>query len=304
MSLSDFALVVDGPIHLPRFTAIGRRFPTPVEFVGGDIFPDHALEGSLAVLADSFALKNHLAVFEVSGEIKIAALVVDPGLLPMRIAGHENGYAGAAQIGRVLAGEIFLNDAVVHDALDRVRAMAGFTGILAGPSEVPFADPEIKLLLLRGGAGILGSGADWAESADAKHRKISKVVAIFVIAVISRTTIRLRRARKVTAWRLVPVSGTSNSLSLQFVTFLFFAGVLGGALNSVAGGGSFIAFPALLFTGVPPIPANATNTIALWTAAAASGGAYRKQTGRAAANNDPPARGKSCRRIESAPFCY
>ena len=59
--------------------------------------------------------------------------------------------------------------------------------------------------------------------------------------------------------------------------FLFFAGVLGGALNSVAGGGSFIAFPALLFTGVPPIPANATNTIALWTGAAASGGAYRKR---------------------------
>jgi len=58
---------------------------------------------------------------------------------------------------------------------------------------------------------------------------------------------------------------------------LFLAGVVGGALNSVAGGGSFIAFPALLFTGVPPIPANATNTIALWTGAAASGGAYRKR---------------------------
>ncbi len=61
------------------------------------------------------------------------------------------------------------------------------------------------------------------------------------------------------------------------ILFLFAAGALGGALNSVAGGGSFIAFPALLFTGVPPIPANATNTIALWTAAAASGGAYRKR---------------------------
>ncbi len=45
----------------------------------------------------------------------------------------------------------------------------------------------------------------------------------------------------------------------------------------MAGGGSFIAFPALLFTGVPPIPANATNAIALWTAAAGSGGAYRKR---------------------------
>lgn len=48
-------------------------------------------------------------------------------------------------------------------------------------------------------------------------------------------------------------------------------------MNSVAGGGSFIAFPALLFSGVPPIPANATNTIALWTGAAASGGAYRSR---------------------------
>ena len=78
-------------------------------------------------------------------------------------------------------------------------------------------------------------------------------------------------------WRAAAVSGTPNNLTVETVIFLFFAGALGGALNSVAGGGSFIAFPALLFTGVPPIPANATNTIALWTAAAASGGAYRSK---------------------------
>src|SRR3984885_14766773 len=78
-------------------------------------------------------------------------------------------------------------------------------------------------------------------------------------------------------WRRCVVSDTPDSLTLESAIFLFFAGVLGGALNAVAGGGSFIAFPALLFTGVPPIPANATNTIALWTAAAASGGAYRKE---------------------------
>lgn len=73
------------------------------------------------------------------------------------------------------------------------------------------------------------------------------------------------------------VSGTPNSLTLETIVFLFVAGALGGALNSVAGGGSFVAFPALLWTGVPPIPANATNTIALWSGAAASGGAYRKR---------------------------
>jgi len=35
-----------------------------------------------------------------------------------------------------------------------------------------------------------------------------------------------------------------------------------------------VSFPALLFTGVPPIPANATNTLALWVGTTASGGAY------------------------------
>ncbi len=61
------------------------------------------------------------------------------------------------------------------------------------------------------------------------------------------------------------------------LVILFFAAMLGGALNSVAGGGSFISFPALIFTGVPPINANATNTVALWPGSVASVGAYRKE---------------------------
>ena len=44
--------------------------------------------------------------------------------------------------------------------------------------------------------------------------------------------------------------------------FLLIAGFLGGAVNSLAGGGSFIVFPALLFVGVPPVVANASNTFA------------------------------------------
>ncbi|MFT5722428.1 MAG: putative membrane protein YfcA [Motiliproteus sp.] len=44
--------------------------------------------------------------------------------------------------------------------------------------------------------------------------------------------------------------------------FLFTAGLFGGVLNSIAGGGSFITFPALLFVGITPISANATNTFA------------------------------------------
>lgn len=66
-------------------------------------------------------------------------------------------------------------------------------------------------------------------------------------------------------------------MHIETAVFLFFAGVIGGALNAVAGGGSFVAFPALLFTGVPPVQANATNTVALWIGTTASGGAYRNR---------------------------
>jgi len=66
-------------------------------------------------------------------------------------------------------------------------------------------------------------------------------------------------------------------VSFQTAALLFVAAALGGAVNSVAGGGSFIAFPALLFAGVPPVAANATNTIALWPGTVASAVAYRRE---------------------------
>ena len=43
---------------------------------------------------------------------------------------------------------------------------------------------------------------------------------------------------------------------------LFLAGLIGGMVNAIAGGGSFITFPALMAAGVSPIAANATNTFA------------------------------------------
>ncbi len=42
------------------------------------------------------------------------------------------------------------------------------------------------------------------------------------------------------------------------------AAFLAGMLNAVAGGGSFLSFPAMLSVGLGPIQANATNTVALW----------------------------------------
>lgn len=44
---------------------------------------------------------------------------------------------------------------------------------------------------------------------------------------------------------------------------LFLAGVVAAAINSVAGGGSLVSFPVLVLLGVPPVPANATNSAAL-----------------------------------------
>lgn len=59
--------------------------------------------------------------------------------------------------------------------------------------------------------------------------------------------------------------------------FLFFASAIAGALNAVAGGGSFVSFPALLFLRLPAVAANATNTVALWPGLAASTIAYLKR---------------------------
>ena len=60
------------------------------------------------------------------------------------------------------------------------------------------------------------------------------------------------------------------------VLFLFIAGCFGGVINSIAGGGSFITFPALLFFGVPPISANATNTYASCSGYLSGAYAFRK----------------------------
>ncbi len=57
---------------------------------------------------------------------------------------------------------------------------------------------------------------------------------------------------------------------------LLTAGFLGGMLNAVAGGGSFITLPALLFVGVPPVAANATGTAALLPGYLASAWRFRR----------------------------
>ena len=52
-----------------------------------------------------------------------------------------------------------------------------------------------------------------------------------------------------------------------------------GAANSLAGGGSFFSFPALLAVGVPPVMANASNSVAMWPGSVAGACAYRHELG-------------------------
>ncbi len=54
----------------------------------------------------------------------------------------------------------------------------------------------------------------------------------------------------------------------------------GGVMNAVAGGGSFLTFPALVYTGVPSVVANASSTVALFPGSFASAWAYRQDFSR------------------------
>ncbi|MGD9520651.1 sulfite exporter TauE/SafE family protein [Tepidiphilus succinatimandens] len=63
-------------------------------------------------------------------------------------------------------------------------------------------------------------------------------------------------------------------------TLLALGGFGAGAMNAIAGGGTFISFPALLAIGLPPVTANASNSVALWPASLASAWAYRRELAR------------------------
>lgn len=58
---------------------------------------------------------------------------------------------------------------------------------------------------------------------------------------------------------------------------LWLAALVAGAVNSVAGGGSFFTFPSLVLLGIPPVTANATSSTALWPGAMAAAAGYRAE---------------------------
>src|ERR1019366_6810320 len=57
---------------------------------------------------------------------------------------------------------------------------------------------------------------------------------------------------------------------------ILIAGFGAGFVNAIAGGGSLLSFPALLYAGLSPVCANATSTLALWPGSVAGTYAYRR----------------------------
>ena len=63
---------------------------------------------------------------------------------------------------------------------------------------------------------------------------------------------------------------------METFLLLFGAGLLAGALNAAAGGGSFVTIPAFVLAGVPSVAANASSTVALLPGTLASAWAWRE----------------------------
>jgi uncharacterized membrane protein YfcA len=57
---------------------------------------------------------------------------------------------------------------------------------------------------------------------------------------------------------------------------IFVAAFVAGAVNSIAGGGTLLSFPALMWVGVDPVIANATNAVALWPGSLAGALGFRR----------------------------
>ena len=81
------------------------------------------------------------------------------------------------------------------------------------------------------------------------------------------------------AYRCTLPHSKLHMLGLDFfdIALIGIAAFAAGAVNSVAGGGTFFSFPALLAIGVPPVIANASNSVSLWPGSLAGAWAFRRE---------------------------
>src|SRR5690242_10543516 len=67
------------------------------------------------------------------------------------------------------------------------------------------------------------------------------------------------------------------ALDARHALVAFGAALFAGAMSSVAGGGTLLTFPALIWLGLPSITANATSTVAIWPGSLGSVWGYRRE---------------------------
>jgi uncharacterized protein len=77
--------------------------------------------------------------------------------------------------------------------------------------------------------------------------------------------------------QLCSTAGPRTVGGMSLSPSLFAAGLLAGAMNALAGGGSFVTLPALIAVGLPSVQANASSTVALWPGGAASAWTYHER---------------------------
>jgi uncharacterized protein len=80
-------------------------------------------------------------------------------------------------------------------------------------------------------------------------------------------------------YRVVRLRAGLHRGGMTSLVLLFLAGLLGGMMNALAGGGSFVTLPAMIAAGVPSVLANASSTVALLPGGLASAWAFRDGLG-------------------------
>ncbi len=96
-------------------------------------------------------------------------------------------------------------------------------------------------------------------------------MSVFVPATLAISVIRKTR--------LSDAASGASTVGMNSLLFVSGAGLVAGAMNALAGGGSFVSLPALIAVGVPSVQANASSTVALFPGGVASVWAYRDGLG-------------------------
>jgi uncharacterized protein len=97
---------------------------------------------------------------------------------------------------------------------------------------------------------------------------------------------RVMRAVGQGDWSATNAFGKSKFVVAPLIFILVALAAFGaGFINAVAGGGSFLTFPALIAAGLPPIDANASNTVALFPGQITTGYAARDGLAKASADS-------------------